>query len=91
MTDTPHPWLGRDYQDLLQGLAQGQHRFTISVTRPSGFSYGAGRLRVVGVRVTEGNGDSKTHCVLAYERYLIPESKRREPRRGGRRGDQKGS
>jgi hypothetical protein len=62
---SPHPWLGLDYRDLLPGLALGQHRFTISLTRPNGYCYGSGALRVVCVR----GGEPSWHCVLAYERY----------------------
>lgn len=61
----PHPWLGLDYRELLPGLASGQHRFTLSLTRPHGFCFGRGLLRVVAVRGSSGS----PHCVLAYEHY----------------------
>ena len=64
----PHPWLGLDYRQLLPGLASGQLRFTLSLTRPRPQAYGEGVLRVVAV-----NSESEpVHCVLAYERYHIP-------------------
>lgn len=61
----PHPWLGLDYRELLPGLASGQHRFTLTLTRPYSHGHGVGKLRVVAVS-TEG---PVPHCVLAYERY----------------------
>lgn len=65
MVSDPHPWLGLDYRELLPGLASGQHRFTLSLTRPRPNWYGSGLLRVVSVQ-----GDtSPYHCVLAYEHY----------------------
>lgn len=60
-----HPWLGLDYRELLPGLASGQLRFTLSLTRPRDKAHGEGLLRVVAVR---GHLDPP-HCVLAYERY----------------------
>jgi hypothetical protein len=63
----PHPWLGLDYRELLPGLALGQHRFTMSLTRPNGFCHGSGALRVVSVRQQE----AACHCVLAYEHYIV--------------------
>lgn len=63
--DDPHPWLGLDYRELLPGLASGQHRFTLSLTRPRPHCHGSGLLRVVAVR----GQSSPFHCVLAYERY----------------------
>lgn len=65
----PHPWLGLDYRELLPGLRSGQHRFTLSLTRPREGWTGAGRLRVVCVRPSGEAPESKPHCVLAYERY----------------------
>lgn len=61
----PHPWLGLDYRELLPGLASGQLRFTLSLTRPRDHAYGSGALRVVAVR----SHLDPIHCVLAYERY----------------------
>ena len=63
----PHPWLGLDYRQLLPGLASGQLRFTLSLTRPRPQAYGEGVLRVVAVR-TETD---PVHCVLAYEHYHV--------------------
>lgn len=65
MLPDPHLWLGLDFQELLPGLAAGQHRFSLSLTRPDKRCYGSGRLRVVGVR----SGGPSYHCVLAYEHY----------------------
>lgn len=67
----PHPWLGLDYRQLLPGLASGQLRFTLSLTRPRPQAYGEGVLRVVSVRAE----CDPLHCVLAYERYHIPASR----------------
>ncbi len=61
----PHPWLGLDYRELLPGIASGQLRFTLSLTRPRDKAYGEGFLRVVAVRAQH----DPPHCVLAYERY----------------------
>lgn len=72
MTD-PHPWLGRDFRDLLPGLRAGQFRFTLSLTRPRGQAWGSGVLRVVAVRESA----DLAHCVLSYEHYHWP------PRRPG--------
>ena len=67
----PHPWLGLDYRELLPGLASGQLRFTLSLTRPRDKAHGEGLLRVVAVR---GHLDPP-HCVLAYERYRLYSSR----------------
>lgn len=68
MIPDPHPWLGLDYRELLPGLASGQHRFTLSLTRPYSHGHGGGALRVVGVSC-EG---AVPHCVLAYEQHHRP-------------------
>lgn len=63
----PHPWLGLDYRQLLPGLASGQLRFSLSLTRPRATAWGEGVARVVAVH-TESD---PPHCVLAYERYHV--------------------
>lgn len=76
--ETPHPWLGQEFRDLLPRLRAEACSVHISVTRPSGRSYGEGALRVLRV---QAEGD-RIHLLLAYERYQPPYfQKRRRKRR----------
>jgi len=76
-----HPWLGRDYRQLLSTIRKEGRVVGIAVTRPSGRSLGEGALRVLQVRESE----QRVNLVLAYERYQYPPDEK--GRKGSRRGD----
>lgn len=75
--EIPHAWLGREFQELLPLLREEDRSVHISVTRPSGRSYGEGALRVLRVKTVEDH----LHLLLAYERYQPPYYKKRRSRK----------
>jgi hypothetical protein len=71
----PHPWLGLDYREILPHIRTESRSVGITVTRPSGHSYGEGALRVLRVL----NDAHRIDLLLSYERYQSPRYKK-EPR-----------
>ena len=73
-------WLGIEFRDLFPLLKNEQRQVCIAVTRPSGWCYGEGALRVVRVQ----DDVHSVHILLAYERYCPPYDSHKRKKRGQR-------